>query len=66
MPDVAYVESLTQALYLEQADDVQSYLLAMERLSTRTYDRQKTQHIIEEAITQLETLKTAEDVAHGT
>jgi transcriptional regulator with XRE-family HTH domain len=55
MPDVAYVESLTQALYLEQEDDVQSYLLAMEGLSTRTYDRQKTQDIIDQAITQLET-----------
>jgi len=27
----------------------------MERLSTRTYDRQKTQNIIDQAITQLET-----------
>ena len=55
MPDVAYVESLTQALYLDQEDDVQRYLLVMERLSTRTYDRQKTQNIIDQAIAQLET-----------
>jgi hypothetical protein len=34
---------------------VQSYLLVMERLSTRAYDRQKTQDIIDQAITQLET-----------
>ena len=55
MPDVAYVESLTQALYLDQEDDVQRYLLVMERLSTRTYDRQKTQNIIDQAIAQMET-----------
>jgi hypothetical protein len=55
MPGVAYVESLTQALYLDQEDDAQSYMLVMERLSTRTYDRQKTQDTIDQAIAQLET-----------
>jgi transcriptional regulator with XRE-family HTH domain len=55
LPDVVYVESLTQALYLDQQDDVHSYLLAMERLSARTYTRQRTQDIIDQVIEELET-----------
>jgi hypothetical protein len=32
MPDVVYVEQLTSALYLDKRDDVDEYVLAMERL----------------------------------
>ena len=33
LPDVAYLEHLTSALYFDKKSDVDRYLLAMERLS---------------------------------
>jgi len=32
LPDIAYIEQLTSALYLDKPDDVEKYLEAMERL----------------------------------
>jgi Domain of unknown function (DUF5753) len=44
LPDVVYTESLTVALYIDQEDDVQKYVLAMESLPLKptTSTRRRT------------------------
>jgi transcriptional regulator with XRE-family HTH domain len=55
LPDVVYVENLTSALYLDKQADVDSYLLAAERLSIAAHEPNETPRILEEIIRQLET-----------
>jgi transcriptional regulator with XRE-family HTH domain len=54
LPDVVYVENLTSALYLDKQADVDSYLLAMERLSLVAYEPRETSALIDEIIAHLE------------
>jgi transcriptional regulator with XRE-family HTH domain len=55
LPDVVYVENLTSALYLDKQSDVDSYLLAMERMSIVAYEPRATPQILDDLIRQLET-----------
>jgi transcriptional regulator with XRE-family HTH domain len=59
LPDVVYVENLTNALYLDKQPEVDRYLLAMERLSLAAGEPQRTPEIIDQIISELE------EVAHG-
>jgi transcriptional regulator with XRE-family HTH domain len=54
MPDVAYVEHLTSALYLDKKTEVDRYLLAMERLSIISAKPAETRGILSTIINQLE------------
>jgi transcriptional regulator with XRE-family HTH domain len=51
--DVVYVEQLTGALYIDKKDDVDRYLLAMERLSTISSKPQRTREILRALIDRL-------------
>jgi transcriptional regulator with XRE-family HTH domain len=55
LPDVAYLEHLTSALYFDKKSDVDRYLLAMERLSVVSARPSETPHILTTIISQLET-----------
>jgi len=46
LPDLVYVEQLTSALYIDKKDDVDRYLLAMERLSTISSKPPRTREIL--------------------
>jgi len=54
LPDVVYVEQLTSALYIDKKDDVDRYLLAMERLSIISAKPAETRSILSTIINQLE------------
>ena len=54
LPDVAYLEHLTSALYFDKKSDVDRYLLAMERLSVVSAKPSETPHILTTIISQLE------------
>ena len=54
LPDVVYVENLTSALYLDKQNDVDRYLLAMERLSILAYEPHETPRILDEIMGQLQ------------
>ncbi len=54
LPDVAYLEHLTSALYFDKKSDVDRYLLAMERLSVVSAKPSETPHILTTIINQLE------------
>jgi transcriptional regulator with XRE-family HTH domain len=54
LPDVAYLEHLTSALYFDKRSDVDRYLLAMERLSVVSSKPSETPHILTTIITQLD------------
>jgi transcriptional regulator with XRE-family HTH domain len=54
LPDVAYLEHLTSALYFDKRSDVDRYLLAMERLSIVSAKPSETPHILTTIINQLE------------
>lgn len=54
LPDVVYVENLTSALYLDKQNDVDRYLLAMERLSIVAYEPHETPRILEEIMSQIQ------------
>jgi transcriptional regulator with XRE-family HTH domain len=54
LPDVVYVENLTSALYLDKQNEVDRYLLAMERLSIVAYEPRETPRLIDEIIAGLE------------
>ncbi len=54
LPDVAYLEQLTSALYFDKKADVDRYLLAMERLSVVSSKPSETPHILTTIITQLD------------
>ena len=54
LPDVVYVENLTNALYLDKQAEVDRYLLAMERLSIVASEPQRTPAIIDQIIQELE------------
>lgn len=47
LPDIVYVEQLTTALYLDKPQDVDSYLLAMERMSLISADPETSARMIE-------------------
>jgi transcriptional regulator with XRE-family HTH domain len=51
--DVVYVEQLTGALYIDKKDDVDRYLLAMERLSTISAKPPRTREILRALIDRL-------------
>jgi hypothetical protein len=53
LPDVAYLEHLTSALYFDKKSDVDRYLLAMERLSIVSAKPNETPHILTTIINQL-------------
>jgi transcriptional regulator with XRE-family HTH domain len=55
LPDVAYLEHLTSALYFDKKSDVDRYLLAMERLSVVSAKPSETPHTLTTIISQLET-----------
>jgi transcriptional regulator with XRE-family HTH domain len=42
LPDIVYLEQLTGALYLDKPDEVEIYLLAMDRLAAQALPPQKT------------------------
>jgi transcriptional regulator with XRE-family HTH domain len=54
LPDVAYLEHLTSALYFDKKSDVDRYLLAIERLSIVSAKPSETPHILTTIISQLE------------
>ena len=54
LPDVAYLEHLTSALYFDKKSDVDRYLLNMERLSILAADPSATPQILTKIIGQLE------------
>jgi transcriptional regulator with XRE-family HTH domain len=55
LPDVAYLEHLTSALYFDKKSDVDRYVLAMERLSIIGAKPSETPEILRTIIDQLET-----------
>ena len=55
LPDVAYLEHLTSALYFDKKSDVDRYVLAMERLSIISAKPSETPEILRTIIDQLET-----------
>jgi len=55
LPDVAYLEHLTSALYFDKKSDVDRYVLAMERLSIISAKPSETPEIIRTIIDRLET-----------
>ena len=54
LPDVAYLEHLTSALYFDKRADVDRYLLAMERLSIISAKPSETPGILTTIINELE------------
>jgi hypothetical protein len=50
LPDVAYVEHLTNALYLDRRDDVNRYLHVMDRISMRAAPPDKTVDILHKVL----------------
>jgi len=54
LPDVAYLEHLTSALYFDKKADVDRYLLAMERLSIMSAKPSETPEILTTIISQLD------------
>lgn len=54
LPDVAYLEHLTSALYFDKKADVDRYLLAMERLSIMSAKPSETPGILTTIISQLD------------
>jgi transcriptional regulator with XRE-family HTH domain len=54
LPDVAYVENLTNAVYLDKPAEVDRYLLAMERLSILAHDPRRTREMLDDIIKDLE------------
>jgi len=54
LPDVAYLEHLTSALYFDKKSDVDRYMLAMERLSIISAKPDETPGILTEIIGKLE------------
>jgi hypothetical protein len=46
LPDVVYVEHLTNALYLDRRDDVERYLHVMDSLCVRSQPREQTSEIL--------------------
>ena len=50
LPDVAYVEHLTNALYLDRRDDVNRYLHVMDRISMRASPPDKTVDILHKVL----------------
>lgn len=50
LPDVVYVEQLTSALYLDKADDVDTYTAAMERLCIEARPPAETPEFLERAL----------------
>jgi transcriptional regulator with XRE-family HTH domain len=54
MPDVVYVEQLTSALYFDKRNDVDRYLLAMERLSVISATPAETRSILMTIVNQVE------------
>jgi transcriptional regulator with XRE-family HTH domain len=55
LPDVAYVENLAGAIYIDKQTDVDRYLLAMERLSVVACQPRETYDVIGETIASMET-----------
>jgi hypothetical protein len=53
MPDVVYVEHLTNALYLDRRDDVNQYLHAMDRVSVRAAPPDETADILHKLLREL-------------
>jgi len=53
LPAVVYVETLTDALYLDKSAAVSSYELAMERLTAAAYQPEESQQIIDRIIADL-------------
>jgi hypothetical protein len=54
LPDVAYLEHLTSALYFDKKSEVDRYLLAMERLSVVAAKPSQTPSILTRIIDELE------------
>ena len=54
LPDVAYLEHLTSALYFDKKADVDRYQLAMERLSVMSAKPGETPAILTTMISQLD------------
>jgi transcriptional regulator with XRE-family HTH domain len=54
LPDVAYLEHLTSALYFDKKSDVDRYLLNMERLSIMAAQPRETPRILTTVINQLD------------
>jgi transcriptional regulator with XRE-family HTH domain len=54
LPDIAYLEHLTSALYFDKKADVDRYLLAIERLSTLSAKPSETPGILTTILNQLE------------
>jgi hypothetical protein len=50
LPDIVYIEQLTSALYLDKRDDVEHYVLAMERLCVEAEPPAHTASIIEKIL----------------
>jgi transcriptional regulator with XRE-family HTH domain len=50
LPDVVYVEQLTNALYLDKLDDVNQYLQVMDNISTRAAPPDQTVDILQELL----------------
>jgi hypothetical protein len=50
LPDVVYVEHLTNALYLDKREDVERYLHVMEAISVRAEAPGRTAEILDEIV----------------
>jgi transcriptional regulator with XRE-family HTH domain len=48
LPDVVYLEQLTTALYLDKQDEVEHYMVVMDRLSAIALPPDPTRHFLEE------------------
>lgn len=46
LPDIVYLEQLTSAVYLDKRDDVDQYLIAMERLSVDSEPPERTTEVL--------------------
>ncbi|WP_051343157.1 helix-turn-helix domain-containing protein [Pseudonocardia spinosispora] len=46
LPDVAYMEQLTSAVYLDKSGDLDSYLLVMDQLCAEAASPQETRHLL--------------------
>jgi len=57
LPDVAYLEQLTSAMYLDKPADVQRYAEAMEQIRASSYSPEQTRELIRAMIADMEVSK---------
>ncbi|WP_419995227.1 helix-turn-helix domain-containing protein [Streptomyces boninensis] len=53
LPDIVYLEQLTSALYLDKRDDVEHYMVVMDRLSAEADTHEETVRFLEQLLEEL-------------